>query len=289
MVIKMKYIDSFFLPSFDDEARYTYPTKYPFSLFSSKELYELYFANITILYGGNGSGKSTLLNVINSKLKLERKSSFYADETYDTYTRMCKVVLAKDDFGLNMKIPPNSKIIASEDIINFILSIRDKNNETVEKKKELSDEYNQAKYNPSNFYGLDYYDTLSKKAEVSRKSKTRYIRERTETLRQYSNGESVLRYFDSELENDGLYLLDEPENCLSPKFQIDLLKLLVECSHYCGCQFIIATHSPFLLSIPNAKIYNLDMVPVEVCKWTELENVRMYYDFFKDHSDDFEN
>ena len=97
-----------------------------------------------------------------------------------------------------------------------------------------------------------------------------------------------MRFFDSELENDGLYLLDEPENSLSPEFQVQLMRLIVECSRYCNCQFIIATHSPFLLSIPGAKIYNLDDNPVDVCDWTELENVRFYYDFFKSHEDEFE-
>ena len=48
-----------------------------------------------------------------------------------------------------------------------------------------------------------------------------------------------------------------------------------------GSQFIIATHSPFLLSMKGAKIYDLDENPVDVKRWTELENVRAYYDFFK--------
>ena len=78
-------------------------------------------------------------------------------------------------------------------------------------------------------------------------------------------------------------MLDEPENSLAPKFQIDLLKLIVEASRYCDCQFVIATHSPFLLSIPGAKIYNLDLDPVEQCNWYELENVRIYYEFFKNN------
>lgn len=52
-------------------------------------------------------------------------------------------------------------------------------------------------------------------------------------------------------------------------------------------QFIIATHSPFLLSIRGAKIYDLDEDPVYVKQWTELENVRAYYNFFKLHEKEF--
>lgn len=44
---------------------------------------------------------------------------------------------------------------------------------------------------------------------------------------------------------------------------------------------MIATHSPFVLAIRGAKIYDLDEEPVDVKRWTELENVRAYYDFLK--------
>ena len=49
------------------------------------------------------------------------------------------------------------------------------------------------------------------------------------------------------------------------------------------CQFIISTHSPFLLSIQDACIYDLDTEPVQTRQWTELANVRLYYDLFKEH------
>ena len=82
------------------------------------------------------------------------------------------------------------------------------------------------------------------------------------------------------LENDKLYLLDEPENSLSPKSQIELVKHIFELAKYCGCQFIIATHSPFLLALPTAKIYNLDGEPAAVSKFCELPNMRSYYELF---------
>ena len=54
-----------------------------------------------------------------------------------------------------------------------------------------------------------------------------------------------------------------------------------------GCQFIIATHSPFMLGTLNAKIYNLDAKEYEVTPWYKLENVRYFYDFFKKHEKEF--
>ena len=54
------------------------------------------------------------------------------------------------------------------------------------------------------------------------------------------------------------------------------------------CQFIIATHSPFMLGTLNAQIYNLDTKEYDIAKWSELENVRYFYEFFKKHENDFE-
>jgi len=81
--------------------------------------------------------------------------------------------------------------------------------------------------------------------------------------------------------------LDEPENSLSPAKQQELVKFIEDSARFFGCQFVIATHSPFVLAIRGAKIYDLDEEPVDVKRWTELENVRAYYEFFKKHASEF--
>ena len=95
-------------------------------------------------------------------------------------------------------------------------------------------------------------------------------------------------YFAQNIGENALYLLDEPENSLSPAKQQELLKFLEDSARFFGCQFVIATHSPFLLSMRGAKIYDMDENPVDVKRWTELQNVREYYDFFKKHEREFE-
>ena len=85
-----------------------------------------------------------------------------------------------------------------------------------------------------------------------------------------------------------LYLLDEPENSLSAEKQQELVQFLSDSARFYGCQFIIASHSPFILSMPGAKIYDLDSETVETKKWTELKNVRAYFNFFKAHGAEFE-
>lgn len=104
----------------------------------------------------------------------------------------------------------------------------------------------------------------------------------------HSNGETAMKYYVDRITEDAVYLIDEPENSLSAKLQIDLLEFIAISARYSGCQFVISTHSPFLLSIPGAKIYDLDSYPVQEREWTELENVRLYYDFFMKHQQEFE-
>lgn len=70
--------------------------------------------------------------------------------------------------------------------------------------------------------------------------------------------------------------------------QIELVKLLETLSRYCGCQFVIATHSPFILVLQGARIYDLDETPVDLKNWWKLENTRTYYEFFKKNERYFE-
>ena len=74
-------------------------------------------------------------------------------------------------------------------------------------------------------------------------------------------------------------MLDEPENSLSPSFQLKLMEF-IELSAYCGIQFIIATHSPLLLGMKNASILNLDKEGAPEQQWNELENIQILQEFF---------
>lgn len=102
-----------------------------------------------------------------------------------------------------------------------------------------------------------------------------------------SNGETSMQYFDEYLKPDALYLLDEPEVSLSPANQVLLAQEINKMARFLRCQFIIATHSPFMLGTLNAKIYNIDTKDYAVTKWSELENVRYFYNFFKEHEKEF--
>ena len=135
---------------------------------------------------------------------------------------------------------------------------------------------------------LDDYERLKKVTKARRLTQSRYVRsELMDNIREYSNGESAFIYFSEKITENGLFLLDEPENSLSPARQQELVKFLEDSARFFGCQFVISTHSPFLLSMRGAKLYDLDEDPADVKRWTELENVRAYYTFFRDHSEEF--
>jgi len=96
----------------------------------------------------------------------------------------------------------------------------------------------------------------------------------------YSNGETTLQLIDDLIQSGGLYLLDEPETSLSPQGQLLLAERLEQAVRYLDCQLIIATHAPLLLGNLHARIYDLDSPLVRERPWSELENVRIFFDFF---------
>ena len=75
---------------------------------------------------------------------------------------------------------------------------------------------------------------------------------------------------------------------MSASMQLKLARFIEDSARFFGSQFIIATHSPFLLSIKDAVIYDLDSTPCVTKGWIELENMQVYYEFFKNNKSDFE-
>ena len=100
-----------------------------------------------------------------------------------------------------------------------------------------------------------------------------------------SHGQSLMSFFRARYKIRGLYLLDEPETALSPKSQLDLLRLLQEMSCLGHAQFIIATHSPILLACPGSVIYSFDQIPVKAIHYEETEHYQIYKSFMKDPDD----
>ena len=284
----MIYLSHFEFPHIEREysfimelKRTCYDTVYPFQVLSKHGLRMLDFEPVTILYGGNGSGKTTALNVIAEKLGLERDTLYNRSNFFEDYTRMCS-------YETEQKIPRHSRIITSDDVFDFMLNLRSLNDGINRRREELFDEYLETKYSHFQMKSLDDYEQLKKVNMARSKTQSKYVRANLmDNVREHSNGESAFLYFSEKIQENGLYLLDEPENSLSPEKQQELLKFLEDSSRFFGCQFVIATHSPFLLSMRGAKIYDLDEEVADVKRWTELKNVRAYYNFFKKYEQEF--
>ena len=285
----MVYLSSFRFPHKEQEydfifaqKRTCYDTYYPFQILSKNNLERLDFEPVTVLYGGNGSGKTTALNVIAEKLGLGRDTLYNRSDFFEDYTRLCS-------YGQEREIPEGSRIVTSDDVFDFMLNVRSINQGINQKRGELLEDYLDMKYSHFQVKSLEDFERLKKVTTARSNTQSKYVRKNLmDNVREHSNGESAFIYFAEKIKAGGLYLLDEPENSLSPENQQELLKFLEDSARFFECQFIIATHSPFLLSMKGAKIYDMDEEVVDVKPWHRLKNVRAYYDFFKKHEKVFE-
>ena len=263
-----------------NERRNYFHNQYPFRIFADKKLEKIDFTNITILYGGNGSGKSTILNIIAEKLNA-KGLNFTGGEMFQTYVDYCK-------HETSLEIPDEVKIIKSDDVFDYIYNVKRINNRGFNQREALLKEYFECK--KTSIRDINDYQSIKNEVDSKRLGPSGFIRGRMldKDVFEQSNGESALMYFISEIKDNGIYLLDEPENSMSASMQLKLTKFLEESARFFNCQFIIATHSPFILGMNGATIYDLDSVPVSTKKWWELENMKIYYNFFKDNSEKFD-
>ena len=283
------YLTEFCFPGEERESDFLFDLKttydqsvYPYGVLPRIGMDGITFRPITILYGGNGSGKSTILNVIAEKLRLDRTSVYNRSRFFETFVDACKTTVEDS-------IPSGSRIITSDDVFDMMLDIRSINEGIDRRREQLSEDYFALKSEKFRVRSLEDFEHLHRINQARSRTMSRFIEGETgKSLRERSNGESALLYFQGKMELDTLCLLDEPENSLSPENQMILADFLSESVRYCGNQLVISTHSPFLLALPGARIIDLDDHSRVVDHWTELRNPRVYYEFFKKHAREFE-
>ena len=273
-----------FLADSRENKRTCYTSRYPFGIFIGREVPTLKLEPVTILCGGNGSGKTTILNLMGERLGLRRGTVFNRSSFFGDYLERCGAETAP---GFQ-RAKENSRVITSDDVFDYLLDLRYLNENISLRRRELLEEYTDAKYASFQMRSMEDYDRLRQVVDAQRHTGSRYVRDRVmNDVVEKSNGESAFAFFTKEIQEDGLYLLDEPENSLSPKLQEELCSFLEDSARFYRCQFVISTHSPFLLAMRGAKLYDLDRVPVQACRWTELEHIQTYWKFFQAHSGEF--
>lgn len=113
-----------------------------------------------------------------------------------------------------------------------------------------------------------FYNVATKEEE--------YVDEKhpSQRFHEKSHGESFLALAQGNFRGGGLYLLDEPEAALSPQRQLTLLIEIARLANE-GAQFIIASHSPILLGIPDAQILSFDDGVIHACEYEETESYQV--------------
>lgn len=284
----MIYLRSFTFPDGDREFDYCmgikrkcYTSYYPFRVLSQRRLERIDFEPVTILCGSNGSGKSTALQVIARKAGLQRESPYNRTSFFDDYVSLCRM-----DAG---EIPPGSRVLASDDVFDRMIAVRELNDGIDSRREDVFEAYMEAKHGHVQLRSMEDYASLKRQNQARRQTQSRFVREELGmNVRTFSNGENAFKAFTGEIGEDALYLLDEPENSLSPRRAQELAQFIEDSARFMGCQFVIATHSPFVLAIRGAKIVDLDSDPVTVRRWTELPSMRETYAFFERHRAAFE-
>jgi predicted ATPase len=98
----------------------------------------------------------------------------------------------------------------------------------------------------------------------------------------HSHGEGFLRFFEERCQRQGIFFLDEPESALSPARQLDLLAILHRIQQTAVAQVIIATHSPILMALPGATLYQITRFGLDAVDVTATRHFRLYSAFTRD-------
>ena len=212
---------------------------------------------VTIFVGDNGSGKSTLLESLALQVNLPLIGGF---------------IQSRDGFDAARSLIPFLEIewrrqtskgffFRAEDFSDFINAVeREKNkaNESLADLRGKVDDSIIAQMSESMNYVLhDMRNTYG------------------ENMQAFSHGEAYLKILQTRIADKGIYLLDEPEAALSPLKQLSLIAFILETLKTGNSQFIIATHSPILMGIPNAAIFEIQEDGMQLVAYKETDHYRI--------------
>jgi predicted ATPase len=134
---------------------------------------------------------------------------------------------------------------------------------------------------PGAFFSAETYEHMTKMIDLWASTDAKLLDYfGGKSLLEQSHGESFMSFFKSRYTIEGVYFLDEPETALSPKRQLEFLRFLETAARDGHAQFIIATHSPLLLSCANAAILSFDQPQIKKVRYEETGHFLLYRDFF---------
>ncbi|MEJ7739641.1 MAG: AAA family ATPase [Chitinophagaceae bacterium] len=212
---------------------------------------------VTIFVGDNGCGKSTLLESIAYSINIPLIGGFISSTAGFEAARLLKPYLEIEWTRKSNK----GFFFRAEDFSDFINAVEK------EKMKIASD--------LSELKGQVDHSVIEKMSE----SMNYALRETRKTygsdMQAFSHGEAYLEILQTRISGKGIYLLDEPEAALSPLKQLSLIAFILEAIKNENTQFIIATHSPILMGIPNATLYEIQDDNMQQVNFKETEHYRI--------------
>ncbi|MDY0294418.1 MAG: AAA family ATPase [Acholeplasmataceae bacterium] len=221
-------------------------------------------SNVTILVGENGAGKSTFLELIDEvlglyKIKRQNQEQKEIQDLLKNVSRhvMCTYHLKK----------PKGFFFSAEDFTSYIHYLVQEKNEAYQELKRIEKEYTHKSSFAQSQAKMPYVRTVHDIDNMYQKD-----------LLKSSHGEAYLDFFTSRIRENEIYLIDEPETPLSIQNQLTLLSIIDEAIKH-GNQFIIATHSPVIMSIPYAHIYEIGSSYIRRINYDEIESVILLKQF----------
>ncbi len=251
-----------FLSSIVRRPDFAVPTdemRFPWSLPLLQKLTELRFERpVTFLVGENGSGKSTLLEGIAALVDAVAMGSH--DLTHDPSLAAARS-FAAGFRHIRRRHARTRLFLRAEDVFGFAQRVLRDSQDLDTLRAEFGD-------NMPEGYGR----ALAMGVAGGQASALRQAYGDNPDGR--SHGETFLEFLTQRMRAPGLYLLDEPETPLSPTRILALMHLIRDGVAQ-GSQFLIATHSPILMALPGAAIYEVSAEGVASVAYDEVEHVRI--------------
>ena len=247
--------------------------EYPFHLALWNGLQELTFTQpLTFFVGDNGSGKSTLLEGLAATLRLPSLGSqaLEWDDSLEPARQLSRHLVPRWAQG---KASKRGFFLRTEDFFGFIRRTKAMRQDLV---RDIAEAERLARERGASDYAV-------RQAMSPMQGQVSALDQRYGVdIDAASHGESFLGIMQQRVVPQGLYLLDEPEAALSPMSELALIAFLKESIEENGCQFLIATHSPVLLSYPDAQIIHFGGDGLSEIAYEDLEHVRFTREFLND-------
>ena len=229
---------------------------FPYNVPSIKNANNIDLSNpITFFIGDNGSGKSTLLETLAFRLQLPHMDNTgYGRKTFQAARTLVGHLELEWDIERSVGF-----FFRAEDFGNLLNSVQRRDFELHADLKDLKG---------------DVPDHIIQEMKDSANYQLHNMRrDYGQELEGFSHGEAYLHIMQQRINQRGIYILDEPEAALSPSKQLTLLSFIQQHLNEHMSQFIIATHSPVLMSYPGAQIYEITENSMQK---TNLEDTEHY-------------